>query len=417
MKKYDYDVIVVGGGPAGMATSLRAVQEGAKTLLVERDKKLGGILKQCIHSGFGLHYFGREYTGPEYAYEFIKKINYAKRSDLLTVLTETFVIEVKENAVVIKNKSGVKELSCASVVLAAGCRERSPGAIALLGERPSGVWTAGQAQKWVNMYGMLPCKNPIILGSGDIGLIMARRLTFEGAKPQMVLELQKTTSGLARNIKQCLDDYNIPLYLSTTVVEVLGYPQITGVVIANVNEDYSIIEETKRVVKCDGLILSVGLIPETDLISGAVMNPKSNSTVVNEYRESSIKNVFLCGNVLHVHDLVDYVTKESTLVGKFAAMNAKGKLKRINEHQIIAGDGVRYTIPNSYYEGEEDLEILFRVTKKFVKSQIQVIDKKTGEVKFKKFILSAPVGEMQTISLNKRTITGDIIIKMQEGVN
>ena len=413
MKKFDYDVIVVGGGPAGMACGISASENGAKTLIIERENKLGGILKQCIHSGFGLHYFGEELTGPEYAYRFIDKLSQTQEKYSLEVMLETFVIKVESNAVTIKNQNGIKKLTCGSVVLSMGCRERTAGAISLNGTRPSGVWTAGQAQKWVNSYGYLPCKRPVILGSGDIGLIMARRLTFEGAKPLMVLEVQPSTSGLARNIKQCLDDFDIPLYLNTTVVEVLGYPNITGVVIAEVDENRKPIEETKRTVECDGLILSVGLIPETDLVRGVEINPMTNSAVVNEYRETSLNSVFACGNVLHVHDLVDFVTNESIMVGKFASLNAQGKLKRTKEFKILSGNGVRYTIPNSYYLGDGELTILFRVTRRFVKSKIEVLNEK-NEVIASKFVLSASGGEMQSIIVDKSKASGNLTVQMKE---
>lgn len=412
MKKYDYDVIVVGGGPAGMASAISACKNGAKTLIVERENKLGGILKQCIHSGFGLHYFGEELTGPEYAHKFIEMLDDTQKKYRLDIALETFVINIDSNLVTIKNQQGIKAISCGSVVLAMGCRERTAGAISLSGTRPSGVWTAGQVQKWVNMYGYLPCKNPVILGSGDIGLIMARRLTFEGAKPKMVLELQPTTSGLVRNVKQCLDDFNIPLYLNTTVVEVVGYPIITGVIIAKVDKELRPIEETKKLIKCDGLILSVGLIPETDLIKNVKFNPRTNSAWVNEYRETSLKNVFACGNVLHVHDLVDFVTKESIMVGEFAAKNAFGKLTKTTENNIKCGNGIRYTIPNSYYTGNGKFEILFRVTKRFVKSKIEILS--GGQVVSSKFILSASAGEMQSIEVDKLNLKGEIEIRIGE---
>lgn len=412
MKNFDYDVIVVGGGPAGMASSIEASKMGAKTLLIEREAKLGGILKQCIHSGFGLHYFKEELTGPEYAYKFIIEIEKAKKEYGLAVMLETFVVQVGSNSITIKNSQGIKTLSCGSVVLSMGARERTAGAISLAGTRPSGVWTAGQVQKWVNIYGCLPCEKPIILGSGDIGLIMARRLTFEGAKPLMVLELQSSTSGLARNVKQCLDDFNIPLYLNTTVVEVLGYPKITGVVIAQVDKNLQPIENTKKIISCDGLILSVGLIPETDLVRGIQINPKTNSAMVNEFRETSLKNVFACGNVLHVHDLVDYVTEEGAMVGRISAVNAIKGLSRGKEYKIVAGNGVRYTVPNSYYLNEGSLKILFRVNQKFVRTQIEVKNE-MGEVLFSKYILSASAGEMQSIELDKSKLKGDITLSIK----
>lgn len=416
MKNFDYDVIVVGGGPAGMGAGIASAKAGARTLIVERENKLGGILKQCIHSGFGLHFFGEELTGPEYAHKFIEEVEKTQKDYRLEVLLETFVLKVESNAVTIKNRDGVKRLSCGSVVLGMGCRERTAGAISLKGSRPSGVWTAGQAQKWVNMYGCLPCKKPIILGSGDIGLIMARRLTFEGAKPLMVLEVQPQTSGLVRNLKQCLEDFDIPLHLNTTVVEVLGYPQINGVVVAKVDKNLQPIEETKQVIECDGLILSVGLIPETELIRGVKMNSKTNSAMVNEFRETSLKNVFACGNVLHVHDLVDFVTEESLLVGENSALNAFNKLNRSEkEFEIVPSNGVRYTIPNSYFRGAGKLKILFRVTRKFVRAKIEVLNE-DGGVAFSKFVLSASAGEMQQIEVDKSKLAGKISVRIKEGV-
>lgn len=408
MQKLNYDVVVIGGGPAGMQAALTVKENGLKPIIIEREEQLGGILKQCIHSGFGLHYFGEEMTGTEYAHIFIEKVKNAG----IDVLCESFVESLTTGKVVVKNKTGIINITCKAIILAVGCTERTAGAIALSGERPSGVWTAGQVQKWVNIYGKLPCKNPIILGSGDIGLIMARRLTLEGAKPQMVLEVQKTTSGLVRNINQCLNDFNIPLHLSTTVVEVLGYPKITGVVIANVDDNMRPIESTKKTVKCDGLVLSVGLIPDTKLLKDAKLNPKTNSYIVNEYRETSVKGVFACGNVLHVHDLVDFVTKEATTVGGFASRYVLNKGKIGTEHNIVTGNGVRYTIPNSYYEGDENLSCLFRVTQKFNKCNI--VAKCDGNIVFKKFCLSVNAGQMQNIEIPKKDLKGDLEVCIEE---
>lgn len=408
VKVEKFDVVVIGGGPSGMASAIEAYKKGSSVALIERENQLGGILKQCIHSGFGLHYFGEEMTGPEYAHKFIEELNKTG----VKVYLSSFVVSVKTNEVVIKNADGIKTIRCGAIVLSVGCRERTAGAICMNGERPSGVWTAGQVQKWVNMYGKLPCKNPIILGSGDIGLIMARRLTLEGAKPQMVLELMSTTSGLKRNISQCLLDYDIPLYLNTTVVEVLGYPKITGVVIANVDKNLQVIEETKRTVSCDGLVLSVGLIPETTLLSDAKINAKTGSFLVNEYYETSKKGIFACGNGLHVHDLVDFVTEESKRTGVYASECASGLLKYGVEHNISAGAGVRYTMPNSFFEGAGEVEVLFRVTGKYTKTNLLVVDGEENIVA-KKFVMCANAGEMQSIKFSKENLKSDIKIVVE----
>ena len=411
IKEEMFDVVVLGGGPSGMAAALEAEKNGSKVAIVEREERLGGILKQCIHSGFGLHHFGEEMTGPEYARRFIELV---EKSNIRLFLS-SYVETVKSGLVAIKNKDGVINLRCKAVVVAVGCRERTAGAIAMAGERPNGVWTAGQVQKWVNIYGKLPCKNPIILGSGDIGLVMARRLTLEGAKPQMVLEVQKTTSGLKRNISQCLNDFNIPLYLSTTVAEVVGYPNIEGVYVAKVDDNGKIIDTTKRYYPCDGLVLSVGLIPENGLIKDAKMNPKTNSFIVNEYNETSLDGIFACGNVLHVHDLVDFVTAESLKTGRYASEYAKGNLSYGISHEIKGGNGVRYTMPNSYFEGSGEIEILFRVVSKYVKTNILVKDV-NGNVIAKKFVISANAGEMQTIKVNKDGLMSDIIVEMESKI-
>ena len=439
----EIDVVVIGGGPAGMAVALSAKKTGASVLLIERDSELGGILNQCIHVGFGVHYFGEDLTGTEYAEKFKNRI----KAENVNCLLNTFVTKVEPNKVTIQNSDGISKIKCKTIVLAMGCRERTAGALPVVGTRPSGILTAGQVQKFVNNYGKLPMFNPVILGSGDIGLIMARRLIMEGIRPKMVLEIMKQPGGLKRNISQCLDDFDIPLLTSTTVASVEGYPKITGVYIANVDDNLNIIESTKKFVETDGLILSCGLIPENDLVKFLKFNPKTNGAVVNEFRETSTKGIFACGNVLHVHDLVDYVTKESELVGRNAGLMALGKLKRGNiENKIVPGNGVRYTIPNTYFEVEKQnnlkdennkaniqksivskddsqvvkdmgfdenkLEIMFRVTKKYVKSS--AIIKCNGEIVAKKFIFSASAGEMQTINIDKNILSGEVVVEMEE---
>lgn len=409
MKKSKFDVVIIGGGPAGMAAAIEIKKNGLKPVIIERESRLGGILKQCIHSGFGTHYFGEELTGTEYAYNFVKMTREAG----VDVLLESFVISVSANLVVVKNKQGIINIECKAVVLAMGCRERTGGAIGLTGERPSGVWTAGQVQKWINIYGVVPCKKPVILGSGDIGLIMARRLTLEGSKPSMVLEIQKTTAGLKRNIVQCLDDYNIPLYLETTVVEVVGYPTIKGVYIAKVDENKKPIENTKKFISCDGLVLSVGLIPDRELVSGAEINKLTNSFVVNEFRETSIKNIFACGNVLHVHDLVDFVTEESILVGQNVSKSILGQLTRGKKYNVLPGDGIRYTVPNSYFSSSGgEVKFLFRVTREFKDSKLVV--RQGDNVIYERPFGNCNAGQMEYVTISKKLLKGDIVISMED---
>lgn len=405
-----YDVIVIGGGPAGMGAAIESSKSGAKTLLIERESQLGGILNQCIHNGFGLHYFNEELTGPEYAMKFIELIKLSK----VEVLLNTFCTQIESGKVTIINKCGCKVLNAKSIICAMGCREKTAGAIRLNGERPSGVLTAGQTQKMVNFYGQLPGKEVVILGSGDIGLIMARRLTFEGAKVLMVLEIMEQSGGLARNIRQCLDDYNIPLMYKTTVCEVVGKDRIEGIWIAQVDENFKIIETSKKFVKCDCLILSVGLIPENEIVKNFKLSPATNSFCVNEYRETSVKGVFACGNVLHVNDLVDNVTDESIATGHFASLNCKNKLKYLNEHKIICGEGVRYTVPFNFFEGSEKLNLSFRSTKKYKKCKI-VVECGNTEI-YSKICLSISPSQMQNIQFSKENIKKEIKISIREEI-
>lgn len=392
-----YDVVVIGGGPAGMAAALEASKTSKKVVIIERLEKLGGILNQCIHNGFGLHYFKEELTGPEYANRFKEEV---EKNENIEVLLNTFVTKIEPNKVTITNKDGNIDLETKSIVLAMGCRERTAGGISLNGTRPVGVYTAGQAQRMINIYGKMPGKKVVILGSGDIGLIMARRMTFEGAEVLMVCEIMESSSGLNRNIQQCLIDYDIPLKLSHTVTRVVGKNRVEGVYVAKVDENRRPIKETEVFVECDTLVLSVGLIPETDLVDFVDINRITSGAFVDEYRQTNIKGIFSCGNVLHVHDLVDNVTKESLLAGKYASMYANGELETDNAVEVKTGNGVRYVVPTKAYKNSESkFEVMFRLSKRVEKQEICAIQ--DGKVIGKRFVLAAEGNEMQTLMIDK----------------
>lgn len=403
-----FDVVVIGGGPAGLSASLECAKSNLKVLLIERNPFLGGILQQCIHNGFGLHYFKEELTGPEYAYRFIEKV---ESNSNITVLTNTFVTNINGKAVTFTNKNGVKKVKCKALICAMGCRERTASNISLTGTRPAGVYTAGAVQKMVNIYGKLPGKNVVILGSGDIGLIMARRLKTEGANVIGVYEINPQTSGLRRNVVQCLNDFNIPLHLGTTVTEVVGDNRVQGVYIANVDENYNVIEKTRKFVQCDCLVLSVGLVPEMDLLDKLPYNKSTKSTFVNEYLETQQDGVFLCGNMLHVHDLVDNVTLEGEQAGKNAVLYVKNALQKSKQYKVLCGNNISYVVPNTVYENDEKTVLKFRVKNKCSKCNIVV---KCGEkVVFKKYILATLPGEMNVITLSKKDINSDIILEVE----
>lgn len=403
----NYDVVVIGGGPAGMAAAIESSKNGAKTLIVERDNRLGGILNQCIHNGFGLHYFKEELTGPEYAHRFKKLLEQTN----VDVMLNAFVMETSGKRLKILSESGLIEMEPKAIVYAMGCRERTAGNIKLTGTRPVGIMTAGQAQKLVNYYGKLPGKKVVILGSGDIGLIMARRLTLEGAKVLKVFEIMSTSSGLARNIRQCLDDFDIPIHYNTTITEVIGEDRVTGVKYAQVDDKLNPIESTEKYLDCDLVVLSVGLAPEYDIVSTPHIDNRTGGLVVNELRECE-EGVFACGNVLHVHDLVDNVTVESTVAGRNAALYALGKINRGKECQVFNGNGVRYTVPSTYYEGEGSLDIYFRINQKFLNSNIVVYS--SGEEVFSKPTIALNPGEMECITIDKSKLKGDISVAIKE---
>lgn len=402
------DVLVIGGGPAGMSAALSASQNGSKVVLVERDKCLGGILNQCIHNGFGLHYFNEELTGPEFAHRFRKMVEEDKN---IIVYTNTIVTKIENKKVDVVGSVGVETIHAKAIVLAMGCRERTAGNISLCGTRPMGVLTAGTVQKMVNIDGKMVGKDVVILGSGDIGLIMARRLTLEGAKVHAVLEINKTSSGLRRNIMQCLEDFNIPLLYSTTIFEVVGKDRVEGVWYGQVDEKFQPIEESKKFLKCDTVVLSVGLVPEMQMADFVSISRTTNGAIVNEFYQTEKEWLFSCGNILHVHDLVDNVALEAKQTGLFASLYTQGKLPaRRKKIDVEWTKDFSYVLPTTFYEGQGKGEIKFRLKEKVVKKTIIV--KSNDVILGKRFILAGVPGEMMTLQFDKNGATGKIQVEI-----
>ena len=393
------ELVIIGGGPAGMSAAVAAYENGIRDILIlERDKALGGILQQCIHNGFGLHKFGEELTGPEYAWKYEQKVQELG----IPVKLGTMVLDITEDKVITatNEEDGIFQIQAKAVILAMGCRERSKGALNIPGTRPAGIYSAGTAQKYVNRMGYMPGKEVVILGSGDIGLIMARRMTLEGAKVHAVCELMPYSGGLVRNIEQCLNDFNIPLKLSHTVVKIHGRERLEGVTIAKVDERRKPIAGTEEYIPCDTLLLSVGLIPENELSksAGVSLDRITSGAVVDQNRQTSVEGIFACGNVLHVHDLVDYVSEESEIAGKSAAEYILGQNQAEKVHIPVKTDGkIRYTVPQVITE-KKDISVFFRVADIYHNVTINVYDDKQEKVFTRKKLKVAP-GEMESIVL------------------
>ena len=400
----EYDIVVIGGGPAGMAAAIAAKKAGTDSILIlERDTRIGGILLQCIHNGFGLHYFGEELTGPEYAARFSDEVNQLG----IEYKTDTMVLEVAQNenyrtVTAINTVDGLMHIKAKAVVLATGCRERTRGALIIPGTRPAGIFTAGAAQRFVNIDGYMPGRKVVILGSGDIGLIMARRLTLEGAEVKLVCEVMPFSSGLRRNIVQCVENFNIPLKFSHTIIKIHGKERVEGVTVAAVDSNRKPIAGTEEYIECDTLLLSVGLIPENEIASGCgiAIDSATSGPVVNEHMQTSATGIFACGNTVHVHDLVDFVTAESLRAGENAAKFVQGKIVQDGKKITLRpGNRVRYTVPQYIESTKQDgnVSIMFRSTDVYKDVYIEVSSNNQVLKSVRKKVVRP--GEMQVVEL------------------